>query len=325
MVLRLDDVSTGSVQEEQVACMDWAINNNVKFNVGVIAGTWPTTCLADPTSDARCNDAVMQRLNKAYTDGHVRGNGDNAVIEILSHSCGHYEWGQHFYDADFPTWQAADLSCSATAVKAAFPEASIRGFIPPETLSDAVTVTEMLKNGLDIISAQAQLVCEDPDYSTGPCENNHGAPGDNPWACIPPDDTYFTPDRGPQMANGMFSAPGGSANSRFDMVEEGHTVKDTIGAGPDADCGCSDPPDKLCAIIPDAIENARKSNGLLWSVVMMHPTTTFAKEDGTAQSYADWLDEFLVEARKVEDYDLRFINFQDLVELRSAAMDTITV
>lgn len=267
----------------------------------------------------------MQRLNKAYTDGHVRGNSDHPIIEILSHSCQHFDWGQKFYDADFATWQATDLECSAAAVKSAFPKASIRGFIPPETLSDAVTVTEMLKNGLDIISAQAQLICEDPDYSTGPCENNHGGPDDNPWACIPPDDVYFTADRGPQMANGMWSTPGGSANSRFDTVEQGHTPKDTLGAGPDADCGCADPPDKLCAIIPDAIENARKSNGLLWSVVMMHPTTTFTKEDGTPQSYADWLDEFLDEARKVEEYDLRFINFQDLIELRAAAMDSVTV
>lgn len=326
MVLRLDDVATNSYPEGQVACLDWAITNKVKFNVGIVASTWPETCLSDPNSDPACNDPVMLKMNKAYTDGYVRGtHAQEPLIEILSHSCAHVPWGEHFYKADFNEFQANDLQCSSSIVRKAFPNATIRGFIPPETLADGVTVTEMLKNDLDIISAQAQLTCNDPDYSTGPCENDHGASGDGPWACIPQDDVYFTADRGPRMANGMFSAPGGSANSRFDDCDSGHTVKDTLGAGPDADCGCADPPDRLCAIIPDAIENARKSNGLLWTVVMMHPFTKFKTEAGEDQSYAEWLDEFLVESRKLEDYDIRFINFQDLVELRAAASGVVTV
>ena len=54
VVLRMDDTQHSWMAEEQKAVLEWAIENKVKYNVGVIAGPlkgegkpWPTTCAAD--------------------------------------------------------------------------------------------------------------------------------------------------------------------------------------------------------------------------------------------------------------------------------------
>ena len=64
-----------------------------------------------------------------------------------------------------------------------------------------------------------------------------------------------------------------------------------------------------------ALNNAKKSNGVLWTVLMMHPQTVFRCHS----SYVEWLDDFRAECGELEDYEVRFIHFQDLVALSATA------
>merc|ERR1712232_539922 len=91
-------------------------------------------------------------------------------------------------------------------------------------------------------------------------------------------------------------------------AQAGVSVDQTIGVG---DCGCVvEGTSVRCSIIGSAKNNAYASNGLHWTVLMMHPQTGFG-----AQSYTDWLDEFLQKMNALTDYSPHFINFQDLARI----------
>ena len=49
--------------------------------------------------------------------------------------------------------------------------------------------------------------------------------------------------------------------------------------------------------------------------LMMHPQTVFRCHS----SYVEWLDDFRAECGELEDYEVRFIHFQDLVALSATA------
>lgn len=312
----MDDISAGSVQEEQASVINWAIDNNVKFNFGVIASSWPLDCATNPDNEL-CNDIAVKALNDAYNNGHVRGNSANPIIEISNHAFGHEEWSNQWESfevpkATFEEWQTNDMKQSQDALTQAFPEASIRTFIAPTCRATAGTLDAMLAVGLDIISAQGQLGCdEDPgvaphyNYMYAPCE--HEADGTLHADCVPPGDVYCTSEGFQALPNNAFSAPGGSCNSNLNTVENGLSVTETLGVGK---CGCNG--DESCPIIPSAIQNARKSNGLHWTVVMMHPQTEFE-----GQNYLQWLQELKSTVDALEEYEIRFINFQDLISLTS--------
>lgn len=313
----MDDISSGSVQEEQASVINWAIDNNVKFNFGVIASSWPLDCATNPDNHL-CDDIAVKALNDAYNNGHVLGNGADPIIEISDHAWGHEEWSNQWEDfetpkATFEEWQIADMKQSKDALTQAFPEASIRTFIAPTCRATGGTLEAMRAVGLDIISAQGQLGCdEDPgeapqyNYWYAPCENE--ACGTHQAECVPPGDIYCTAEGFQAMPNNVFSAPGGSCNSNLNTVENGLSVAETLGVD---QCGCNG--DESCPIIPSAIQNARKSNGLHWTVVMMHPQTVFE-----GQNYLEWLQELKSTANGLEKYELRFINFQDLVSMTSS-------
>jgi hypothetical protein len=119
-------------------------------------------------------------------------------------------------------------------------------------------------------------------------------------------DTYVSPDGHFQKTpDGIFSAPTGSANTPTNYVTTGLPVAQVIGLGK---CGCEG---TTCSVLAAAANNARKSNGLYWTVMMMHPQTVF-----TNQSYVQWLDEFRSEASKLKEWDVKFVHFQDLVSRR---------
>lgn len=211
---------------------------------------------------------------------------------------------------------------STTALRTAYPDARIRTFVPPRNLANTDTLNAMLATGLSIISSEGTLGCHPwngppprYNYMYAPCQTLDAA---GPL-CIPPNDTYATragfqpilpADAILPKLEPLYSTPTGAANSKFNDVTTGLSVNDTLGVGA---CGCVG---EVCPIISAAKNNAVKSNGLLWTVLMMHPQTKFR----CSACYVEWLDEFLFEARALEEYNVHFINFQDLVELRSPSI-----
>jgi len=331
VVLRMDDISAGYVAEQQATAINWAIDNNVKFTFGVIASSYPLDCLTR-WNPLDCNDKAVKALNDAYTNGHVLGNpvnGSNPIIEIADHAWGHEEWSNQWDSwehpsATFDAWQANDMKQSKEALTQAFPKASVRTFIAPQCRATAGTLTAMQAVGLDIISAQAQLGCvgDNPgvaphyNYMYAPCEHED-ADGNLLADCVPEGDVYCTVDGGFQsLPNNVWSAPGGAANSNMANVDNGLSVTDTLGIDK---CGCDG--DNACPIIASAQQLADKSNGLHWTVVMMHPQTTFPG----GQTYLQWLQELKSTAENLADYELKFITFQDLVELKLPQAPVVTV
>jgi hypothetical protein len=203
-------------------------------------------------------------------------------------------------------------------LKGAYPDAEIKSFAAPANAANNQTVQACLENGLDIVTTQATVNCnakENPgtppgyNYGFGPCANagDYTDMSTFAWDCIPPDDTYYTTE-GMQKANGVYSLPCSSANSNFQTVEIGLSVDATIGVGT---CGCTD---NVCPMIANAKEMADKSNGLHWTVLIMHPQTAWA-----SQTWPEWLDEFLQKVRALEDYDVRFVTMAQMTQLHAAS------
>ena len=115
VVLRLDDISVGEALPRFSGgeVINWALKNQVKINLGIMAGgpeqggsplrTWPTDCGNRRAMDGRpgtseadaddplCSDEVVSALNSAYGNGNLVGQ-PNPLIEIFDHSYLHYEW-----------------------------------------------------------------------------------------------------------------------------------------------------------------------------------------------------------------------------------------
>jgi len=299
----MDDISRGTYPKEQADAINWAVENKVAFSFGIVTSDWPSNCIARPESSG-CEVASAQAVHKAYNDGHILGTSDDAFLEICGHSFDHENWSAQYKNKGFAE---RDFAQSGPFLRKAFPKATIRTFIPPETVADAKTLDAMLKHNFDIVSAQGQLACNEPEghspdynYWFAPCSDGSG-----PGECVPPNDIYFTEEGMQKMKNGIISLPTGSANSNVENPDIGVTVDSAIDDG----CGCED---ARCPLISSARENARKSNGLWWTVLMMHPQTKFQ-----GQSYKDWLDEFLVKIRGLQDYNVHFVTFQGLAKLQS--------
>lgn len=325
----MDDISPVDHADVQTDIMNWMVDNKVKFNFGVIVGGdptdpwspyWPTTCQEDPTA-MYCDDPVVQRVKKAYDDGDILGTGPDAVLEMGNHAYNHAGWGLQWTGfipkAGWDDFQDADLQNSTSILNQLYPKASIKSFHAPENCASAENLASMKKYGLEVLTAAGTMSnCEANSYwLTAPCDVQMGAGDDSIVAqCEPANDTWATAD-GFARVNGIVSAPAGSANSLWSGgAQGGITVDETIGVG---DCGCHAEGSKVwCSVIGSAKNNAYKSNGLHWSVVMMHPQTVFE-----GQTYRQWLDEFLQKMNALEDYVPYFINFQDLARLPAPPME----
>jgi len=258
-----------------------------------------------------CDSLAVQAVNKAYKDGHVLGTSQDAFLEICDHSHDHGNWAAKFKEKSFVS---QDFERSAPFLKEAYPKASIRTFIAPETLADNVALEVMLEYKLDIMTAQGELGCnetegEAPQYNYwfAPCEDGSGSGGH----CIPPNDIYFTQDGMQKLENSIISLPTGSANSHVANPDIGRSVDVTIGLG---ECGCATN-DEKCPMLQNAYQNSRKSNDLWWTVLMMHPQTDF--QACCKQSYKDWLEEFVEKVLALEDYAVHFVTFQGLAEVKA--------
>lgn len=350
--MRMDDINPLNDAANQTDVMKWFADHKLKFNFGIIVGSdpnhptyspyWPTTC-ADSPNATYCDSSVVQFVNEAYNSGIVVGTGENAIFEIGSHAYNHNGWGEQwlpggFYPhSDWPTWQENDVNMSATILKELYPQASIRYFAAPTNAADNHTLVSMKNHGLDIISAAGTLKCGTyvgpPYYLTSPCEVADSAELKSFTAeCEPEGDVWATTEGFARVAD-IFSAPAGAANTNWaGGGQEGITVKQTIGVD---DCGCISVPRngtgpngttadlEICSLVSSAKNNADKSNGLHWTVLMMHPPSVFPNN----QTYPEWLDEFYEGVQALEDFSVHFINFQDLVQLKApgAPAETIQV
>jgi len=316
VALRMDDIQIGYLEEEQVEFLTWFSKNKVKFNYFVITsfwgkGSWP----GNPGS----YHPAAQEVQRSYDSQEILGTGPDAFLEMGTHAYDHENWPSHTFGQNGGrAWQESDMKKSLGILRAAYPNAAIRSFATPLNAANAVTVQTCLKYDVDILSTQANIFC-DPEflnessgcynYGTGPCGNTNRDWEDVHCDCVPPDDTYYT-TAGMQKANGLYSTPAGSANSDFADVNIGLSVDATIGVGK---CGCEG---ELCSLIANAVENSRKSNGLHWTVLMMHPQTKFQ-----GQTWTQWLDEFLQKVNALDKYDVIFVNMQDLVKLKAPSVE----
>jgi len=316
VALRMDDISIGYVSEQQQQAINWAQKNNVKFNFGIITGSpaWPTTCAESPT-DQYCDDLAVKAMYDAYANGNIVGTGDNAMIEIFDHSWAYETWADKFNDlseAQFKTWMEDDMKKSSAQLRQAFPNANIVSMVAPQNLANKDVLTAMKANGLSILSTQGTLGCHldegsPPHYNYfyGPCEH------DGQLDCVPDNDVYVTSE-GWQPVDGVFSTPTGCASSTFLTEMDGIHAKDAWGEGT---CGCVD---NICSVVSSAEQYADKSNGLRWAVLMMHPQTQYP--DGQATDA--WLQEFYDLAKATPNYEVHFVTFQELVQLKSSQMDS---
>lgn len=314
----MDDISVGEVEAEQAEIIDWFSMKRVPFNFHVITSTadgpWPDTCKEDSKSSDFCNRKSVQAVQRAYDAGHILGTSNDSFMQLGCHAHEHELWGNHIYGENTGAdWQENDLGTSMQILRTAYPNASIRAFAAPGNAANNATVRACRRHGLDIVTTQATMSCNPErgvapgwNYGMGPCGNV-----DQNWInphfdCIPPADTYYTTD-GIQKANGIYSLPCGSANSNFENVDTGLSVDATIGVG---SCGCKN---NVCPMIASAVENARKSNGLHWTVLITHPQTKFVN-----QSWTDWLEEFLQKITALEEYKVIFVTLEDMLQLKAS-------
>jgi hypothetical protein len=327
VILRMDDIQYGWHSDVQASVVEWALTKNVKLNLGIISGPdpngvcWPTTCAASPSAP-HCDDPVVSSVYKAYAAGQVLGRtgqpGWNGTLELFNHAWDHQGWVS-LSDAD----QAADIAKSVGALRSAFPAAGIETFVPPQNIADASTLAAVAGNDMSILSSMGTLACPatppNPgvaprwNYQYAPCMGQSTAWSDPAeWYCIPSNDTYADIDGFKKMPDGkVYSVPTGSANTPMNFVTTGLGPEDALGAG---DCGCHG---STCAVVPSAVNNAAKSNGLHWTVMMMHPQTAFPD-----QSYVEWLDAFVAAAAALDDFDVHFVHFQELVAMKAPLAPT---
>jgi len=333
VVLRMDDFSPVDVADVQAAVLNWMIAHQVKFNFGIIAGNdptdpWSTYWPANCPGDDYCDDPSVMAVQAAYDNGHVLGTSQSAVLEIGNHAFNHEGWSSQWagYQPK-DTWhqfQIDDFKQSQALLTTKYPNAKIRYFAAPTNMADAQTMEVMKANGLDILTAQGTIPCDNSTmyphtapfwgYLYTPCmveSKDQAFQGQ----CVPENDVWAS-SAGFANINGVFSAPANSANSHWPQDVEGISADDTLGV--DA-CGCTSDGLRLtCGLVSAAKKNAERSNGLHWTVMMMHPQTKFP-----GQTYTQWLDEFYAKAMSLEHYEVNFINFADLVQLKAQATEIV--
>jgi len=313
LVLRMDDVWIGNWLQMGVRtkdAVDWAREKHVPLNLGIIAAQWPTNCVEDPQATS-CQDPAVNAIFDAYKSGDVllrTKPGHTGTLELGCHAFNHTGWPLDDPKTRGRAWMTDDLNKATRVLHEAFPGASLRTFTPPQNLVDADALKIAEADGWDIVTTQATMRCNQAshDYIYGPCEMSEGQ-----YACAPKDDVYAT-SNGFQKVEGtnVFTTPDGCANTDY-TNQAGISAKATLG-DPDT-CGCVDDDSGIttCSVIASAEENAKRSNGLRWTVMMMHPQSLFPQN----QSYREWLDEFYIACQEQSTYDIQFIHFQDLVRL----------
>lgn len=326
--MRIDDICVGDDSEPiQAAIIDWFADHQIPFNFHIITSSWdadhpwPSDC-SDPSA-MWCDSPVVQSIQKHYDAGRIVGTSDSGFLSLGCHASNHNEWPAHIAGQNTDLdWQENDIAQSMAVLNAAYPAASIRAFAAPGNMANNATVATLRDHGLDLVTTQGTMSCNTDhgtapgwNYGMGPCGNSHGGEPPYHWDCIPPDDVYFTTE-GIQKANGVYSLPCGSANSNFETVEIGLSPEVTIGVGT---CGC-DIVKEECSMIASAVENARKSNGLHWTVLIMHPQTAFGDKN-----YTEWLNEFLPATQALDEYDVRFVTFEQMTHLQAPQAETLIV
>jgi len=320
VVMRMDDTNPIYYADNLTDVMNWFVDHNLKYNFGIIVGSkewktyWPSRCTDSPT-DQFCDSPIVQRVNEAYHNGDVVGTGESAIFEIGSHGSDHNGWAEKWRgfvpDDDWSAFQENDLRISTTVLKFAYPKASIKYFAAPANMANGDTLNSLKRHGLEILSTAATRSCGSWGqfwYLTPPCyvQDNTGS---FTATCMPEGDVWATTE-GFARVQGIVSAPATCANSNWvGAGNSGITVDETIGVD---DCGCRNG-GRLCSLVGSAKLNAAKSNGLHWSVLMMHPQTVFPN----GQTYPEWLDEFYEKVQALENYTVHFINFQDLARLHA--------
>jgi hypothetical protein len=333
VALRMDDISVGEDEQIQANIINWFSENKIPFNFHIITysedGPWPSKCKEDPSSSQFCSSPIVQKLQEVYDAGQIVGTSDDAWLDLGCHSHQHDYWPRYIAGENTGAgWQHNDLAIAMGILNEAYPDASIRSFAAPANAANNATVQAALAQGLDIVTTQATVICDassEPgtapgwNYGVGPCGNTDNVTYTHDhWDCIPPNDRYYTTE-GAQKANGVYSLPCSSANSNFKTVEIGLSVEETIGVGT---CGCVN---EVCTMIANAKEMAAKSNGLHWTTLIMHPQTTF---DSTGpnqqpQTWPEWLDQFLIQVRALEEYNVIFKTMHQMTELRAPTPSSI--
>lgn len=344
LVMRMDDINPVDHPQNQTDIMQWFLDHNLKYNMGIILGStpgdpfpsdWPTTCAESPT-DLYCDSSIVRLMNQAYNDGKIVGTSDDAIFEIGSHSWDHESWGGHWTGyvpaADWAEWQAADMNRSVSTLRALYPDATIRYFAAPTNMASSDTLAAMKQNGLDIITTAWTVGCGDPDGPaagnvwdlTPPCgvQDANSSSTVIRSECKPQGNVWFTTE-GAVRVQDVVSAPAGTANTNWaGGGQQGITVEETIGLDY---CGCKTETHGadmtvLCSLVSSAVNNAAVSNGLHWSVLMMHPPSVFPG----GQSYPDWLTDFYEALRALEDYNVQFITFSELADMKApGASETV--
>lgn len=328
VVARLDSVAPRREVDprSRSEVIDWFVNNKEKLNVGVMTGglpAWPTNCATTKKKKGPCFDETVKTLHDAYANKYVLGTGGERLIEICNNGHDTPSWlGQ--WDAftpkeSFHDWLEEDLSKSQQVLKEVFPQASIMTLAVPQNMADEGALAKSKAHGLEIVSTQAMMTCENPnwepgaplyDYSMPPCQVKKS--GITTTQCLPEEDVWVTED-GFQKVNGILSVPVSSANAHIPKAREGVSTVDALGENK---CECSASGDQLtCSIIAAAKNNARKSNQLHWTVMLLDPETDFGS-CCSHNNYTKWLDDFYAEANALKDFNVKFVNFQDVPNLR---------
>jgi len=337
VIARLDNVAIKQESDPRSAAevMYWFLKKKVKLNMGIITGggvaEWPTACATSPTA-RNCDDPAVKAVYDAHANKFVLGTGGDGILEICNNGHDTYTWVQQWDTFNpketFSDWLTADLDKSTGILTQSFPGASIRTLAVPQNLADKDTLTKAKAHGMDIVSTEATMACPSPqwtpgppmyDYSIAPCEVG-GLNATTP-VCLPENDVWVTSEGIQTVANDIYSVPMGSSNSHIPMDLEGVSVADAIGM---VGCGCTliESGQLTCSLISSAVNNARKSHGLHWAGLLLHPRTDFSNSSGH-NNYTQWLDEFYAQAATLKDYHVKFVNFQDIQNLRPPAMSEV--
>lgn len=309
-----------------------------KLNLGVMTGgsvdDWPTNCETTKKQKGPCFDDTVVLLREAYAQGLVIGTGGERLLEICNNGYDTPSWLDQWDTFSpketFQDWLEEDLTKSMSILKNAFPQASIMTLAVPANMADGGTLEKAKAHGLDIISTQSLMNCQNDVWEAGPPRYDYSVPpcdvstslGPAPQ-CLPEEDVWVT-SNGFERVNGVLSVPVSAANALLPKTSTGISTTATIGLG-DCECQSSQKPgDKTaqltCSIVAAAKNNARKSNGLHWVTMLMDAQTDFSDCCGH-NNYSKWLDDFYAAADALDEFNVKFIHFQDVPNLRPAPME----
>jgi len=337
VVVRLDNVAIKQEVEHRDAAevINWFLQRKEKLNLGMITGgsvhEWPTDCSSSLSAttekkkyDACTDDETVKMVNKAYRDKTIVGSAGERLLEMCVTGHDAYSWHEHWDvfspKENFADWLEGDLTKSISVLNQAYPDAIIQTLAVPQNLADEGTLATAKAHNLDIVSAESTMNCENPnwapgpplyDYSVAPCQVTKA--GVLTPQCLPADDVWVT-EEGFQRVGGVLSVPMGSSNAHIPQSKEGLTVDDTIGLDK-CECSASSGNQLTCSIVSSAKNNARKSGNLHWTGLLLNPQTNFQSSCGH-NNYTRWLDDFYDEVSGLTEFNVKFVHYQDIPNLR---------